>query len=214
MGSVNELIQIREAFGIPESVTILATTQIYNRAAIELAKQKEPTAPATYTIDQTVTQDNYLYLSALGTPVYTNIEFLSDSYETNVKGLSRTTPNLKYEAILITVSQAKKIIKTEIQGRNGTVKEYIGLDDYNVTINGVITGKNGHYPNDEVAFLKQILDAPIPIPVASSYLYNLGINSLVIESYELAQEAGGYSYQTFSISCVSDLPQELKLTNV
>lgn len=211
MGTVNELTQIRQAFNIPESVTILATTPLYQAAALKLDK---PNIAATYTIDQTTSQDPYLYLSALGTPVYTNIEFLKDSYETNVTGLFRDTPNLKYDAILITVSQAKKIIKTEIQGRDGTVKEYVGRDDFQVTINGVITGKNGHYPIDEVALLQQILNAPIPIPVASTYLLNLGINSLVIESYELAQEAGGYSYQTFSITCASDVPQVLRLTDV
>ncbi len=59
-----------------------------------------------------------------------------------------------------------------------------------------------------------MLDAPVPIPVASEYLNNMGIYYLVVESYELGQEAGGYSYQTFTISTLSDYPQELRLTNV
>lgn len=208
MGSQNELSQIREAFQIPESIIIrtLPITKIFP-AKIGATKQD-------YNIDSYTNIDKFLYSSELNTPVYTNIEFLPDTYETSIKGKFLTTPQMRFDAILLTVTQAKKIIKTEIQGRNGTVKEYLGLDDFQVQINGVITGPNGHYPIETVSFLKQILDAPIPIPVASTYLNNLGINLLVIESYELAQEAGGYSYQTFSISCSSDIPQEIRLSNV
>jgi len=208
MAGQNELNQIRQAFRIPESIVIrsLPITKIFP-SKIGQPGQK-------YEINQADYTDQELYKSVLGTPVYANIQFLSDSYETKVKGQFRDTPALTYDAVLLTVSQAKKIIRTEIQGRDGTVKEYIGMDDYQIQINGIISGKNGHYPIDEVAFLKQILDAPIPIPVASTYLNNLGINSIVIDSYELAQEAGGYSYQTFSISAISDVPQELRLSNV
>ena len=208
MGSQNELSQIREAFQIPESIIIrtLPITKIFP-AKIGASEHK-------FDINQSNYQDKFLYSSELNTPVYTNIEFLPDTYETSIKGKFLTTPQMRFDAILLTVTQAKKIIKTEIQGRNGTVKEYLGLDDFQVQINGVITGPNGHYPIETVSFLKQILDAPIPIPVASTYLNNLGIHLLVVESYELAQEAGGYSYQTFSISCSSDVPQELRLSNV
>lgn len=208
MAGVNELSQIRQAFRIPESIVIqtLPIQQIF--------KSKTGSAEKKFDIPQTDNSDPALYRSLLGTPVYADLEFLSDNYETKTKGLFRDTPNFKTASVLMTVSQGKKIIKTEIQGRDGTVKEYIGMDDFQIQINGIITGPNGHYPIDEVASLKQILDAPIPIPVASTYLNNIGINLIVIEGYELAQEAGGYSYQTFSITCCSDVPQELRLTNV
>ena len=158
--------------------------------------------------------DAALYHSALNTPVYTNIEFGSGRYETNTKGIFKEFQSLRYEAVLITVSQAKKIITTEIQGRDGTVKEYIGMDDYTVQVNGVITGSNGHHPIDEIAALKKMLDAPISIDVTSTYLQNLGIVSLVVFDFDFEQEAGGFSYQTFKITFKSDVPQELRLTGV
>jgi hypothetical protein len=126
----------------------------------------------------------------------------------------KSWPQLRYEAVLITVNQAKKIVKTEIQGREGTVKEYIGMDDYAVQVNGVITASNGRHPATEISDLKKMLDAPIPIGVACAYLQNLNIMSMVVESYELGQQPGGYSYQQFSITFVSDVPQELRLSNV
>lgn len=208
MASQNELFQIRQAFRIPDSV-IIRTLPISKILSTHIGAPKQD-----YIIDQTDSRDKELYRSLLGTQVYASIEFLTDSYETKIKGQFRDTPYLKYEAVLITASQAKKVIKTEIQGRDGTVKEYIGLDDWAVQINGIITGPNGHYPIDEVAFLNQLKEAPIPIQVASTFLNNLGINLLVIENIEFPQDAGGYSYQGFSISAVSDVPQELRLTNV
>lgn len=208
MSSVNQLIQIRQAFGIPDSV-IIRSLPIVNISRAQIGQSQNG-----FEIPQGDGLDPELYKSLLGTPVYTNIEFLSDRYETNTKGKFIDTLKLRFDAVLLTVTQAKNIVKTKIQGRDGTTKEYIGMDDYQIQINGIITGPNGRFPSDDVSNLKQILDAPIPIPVASSYLNSLGINSIVVEQYELGQEAGGYSYQTFSVTCSSDVPQELRLTNV
>lgn len=208
MAGQNALNQIRQAFQIPDSVVILASTALLPPKPIAAKKQQD------FNIDQTDNRDKELYRSSLGTPVYTNITFQAGTYETNPPGKTVSYGPVTYEAVLITISQAKKIIRTDIQGRDGTVKEYIGLDDYQVTINGIITGPNGHHPKDEVADLKAILDAPVPIDVACTYLQTLGIDSLVVDTYEIGQQEGGYSYQTFSISCLSDVPQELRLANV
>lgn len=208
MAGQNALNQIRQAFQIPDSVVILASTALIPPKAATAKK------PQNFQIDQTDNRDKELYRSSLGTPVYTNITFQAGTYETTMPGKTVSYGPVTYEAILITVSQAKKIIKTEIQGRDGTVKEYIGMDDYQVQINGIITGKNGHFPKDEVAALKKVLDAPVPLEIACTYLETLDIHSLVVDQYEIGQQEGGYSYQTFSIACLSDVPQELRLANV
>ncbi|KAA2242800.1 hypothetical protein F0L74_09740 [Chitinophaga agrisoli] len=118
------------------------------------------------------------------------------------------------QTVLVTVAQSKKIIVTDIQGRDGTVKEYIGMGDYEVTINGIITGSNQHYPIDETHALKQMLDAPVPLVAVSWYLQNLDVYNLVVRDYAFAQEPGGYSRQLFTINCLSDTPIELLITNV
>lgn len=210
------LNQIRRSFNIPDSVTIVVGQKFI--APPVAAKQKSE----QFNIDNTDSRDTPLeYRSLLNTPVYTNIEFLPGTYETNTKGVFKSfgsgtdgPDRLRYEAVLITVSQAKKIVTTEIQGRDGTIKEYIGMDDYEVVVNGVITGKNGQRPFGEILALKKMLDAPIAIEVASAYLQTLGINYLVVESYSLEEQEGGYSYQNFSISFKSDVRQELELTNI
>jgi hypothetical protein len=163
-------------------------------------------------IDQTDNSDKELYRSLLNTPVLSNITFLAGKYTDN-SGVEKVFEQLVYEAVLLNVSQAKKIIRTEIQGRDGTVKEYIGMDDYQVIINGIITGPNGRYPLEEVRSLKDMLDAPIPIEVACTFLQNLDVDTIVISNYEFPQQEGGYSYQQFSITAMSDIPQELRIKN-
>jgi len=182
---------IRRLFRIPKSVRIV----------------NDP----DFVVPQGEKADEKIGFSQLGTPVYANLEFLSESYETQ-PGFQTDTPNLKLDAVIINVVQPKKIVKTEIDGKDGTVKEYIGKDDAQVQISGIITGANGVYPADEVARLKQICDAPIPIGVASRYLNNLGINLLVLGDVEWIQEAGSYSYQAFTIPCISDIPQEIRIS--
>ena len=162
---------------------------------------------------QSTSRDASIGDSTLGTPVQSNIIFQKGSYDDD-NGNSQTWDELTYNAVLITVSQAKKIVKTEISGKNGTVKEYIGLDDYNVQVNGIITGLNGVHPKDEVAQLKKMLDAPVPIKVSCPYLQNLGIVNLVVDTYEIGQSEGGYSYQQFAISFIDDIPTELRISDV
>lgn len=162
-------------------------------------------------IDQTTNIDKALYLSDLGTPVVADVTFKGATY-TNAAGKQVSFDDITFVTVLMIVSQAKKIITTEIQGRDGTVKEYIGMDDYQVSINGIITGDNGHYPIDDVRALKDMLDAPISIEVISTYLQNLDIYELVVKDYTVDQEPGGYSKQNFSINCISDLPIELQIS--
>lgn len=164
-------------------------------------------------ISQLTEKDKVLYKSSLGTPVFTDLTFEEVRYELP-DGTIRRVPTIVLQTVLITVSQSKNIISTQIQGRDGTVKEYIGMGDYEVTINGIITGANQHYPIDVVYSLKQMLDAPVALQAVSWYLQNLDIYNLVVKDYAFDQEPGGYSKQNFTINCLSDLPIELLITNI
>lgn len=156
------------------------------------------------------TQDKKLYQSPIGTPVFTEFKILNDSY-IDEYGKTITFNTMTFLTVLMVVNQPKIIAKTRINGRQGTVKEYFGFDDYQITINGTITGQNGSHPYADVKALKAICDAPIPVDVVSKYLQNLGIHSIVIESSSFDQEAGGYSKQNFTLECISDVPVELEV---
>ncbi|MFX1704600.1 DUF6046 domain-containing protein [Chitinophaga sp. CC14] len=164
-------------------------------------------------IDQTTYQDAALYQSSLGTPVLTDLTFESVAYDLN-STQRIIVPSVKLTTVLLAVSLPKNIVATAIQGRDGTVKEYIGKGDYQISINGIITGQNGHYPADDVIALKRMVDAPVPIRVTSTYLQHLDIYDVVIVDFNTAQEPGGYSQQIFTINAISDTPVELQISNV
>lgn len=144
----------------------------------------------------------------------TAIKFGAGSYETQVKGQIISFNEFALETALISLSQAKQIVRTQIQGRDGSVKEYVGLDDYSIRVEGTITGANGVAPTDEVLNLKKMLDAPITLDIVCPYLNQLGVTHAVVDGYELPQNAGGISYQTFTIDLISDYPKELRITSV
>jgi len=149
--------------------------------------------------------------SMLGTPIFADLTLKGGSYVDNISGKTINYPTIKMASVLLTVSFASRIVKTEIQGRNGTIKEYIGEDDAKITIQGIISGTNGHYPAYEVGQLNIWRTAPVSKAVTCTFLQNIGIDNIVVESFDVPQIAGGYSYQTFSMSCISDLPVQLKI---
>ena len=164
-----------------------------------------------YVIPNNVQKDEPIGLSELGTPIYSDLTFDSCSYTDN-NGRRIDVSEVNVQTVLITIDQPINIIKTVIQGRDGTVKEYIGKDDMQITINGIITGKNGVYPLQKANDLKAWLDAPISKGLTAWWLDNFGISNVVVSSYQFPQTEGGYSYQVFSISAISDTPVELKIS--
>ena len=164
-----------------------------------------------YVILNGVLKDLPIGISELGTPIYSDLTFDACSYTDN-NGRRIDVDEVNVQTVLITLDQPINIVKTVIQGRDGTVKEYIGKDDMQVTINGIITGKNGVYPLQKVNDLKAWLDAPISKGLTTWWLDNLGISNVVVSSFQFPQTEGGYSYQVFSISAISDTPVELKIS--
>ena len=140
----------------------------------------------------------------LGTVVYSAVIFNAGTSLNDNGTIKDTWPDYIVQDCLIRVSQSKKIIVTEIQGRDGTVKEYIGLDDYQVQITGRINGAYGVNPKEETNLLKKVLDAGQPIAITSWWLQNLGITDIVVKDFDFPQVEGEYSTQYFSINAMSD----------
>ena len=113
--------------------------------------------------------------------------------------------DLYLDNVILSVTQNKQLVETAIMGHNGKIKEYIGLDDYTVKLEGTLLGANGIYTLAQVTMLQNYLALPASIYVTCPQLNKIfGINYLTVKSSNLDEEAGGISYQKYSITCVSD----------
>jgi hypothetical protein len=145
-----------------------------------------------------------------GLPIFDVLTMEGFSY-TTLEGNNITVDTLKLGVALCDVTQSKNIVTTAIQGRNGTIKEYISDGDYQINIKGVVaTVAQDYYPDDDVRFLKAFLDAPVSFKVASTYLNRLGIYDVVVNNYTLNQSEGMRNVQYFDINCFSEKPFELQ----
>ena len=139
-------------------------------------------------------------ISKLGTQIFSDLQFVSVNGKVHVP----------VDTVLFNVNQAKNIVRTSINGRDGTIKEYIGLDDYEVNIKGVICGENGVYPYDHVKNLVDFCRYDQSLGIISKFLNELfEINEVVIKDYAFEQSEGSYSYQKFEINCWSEKPVEI-----
>lgn len=153
-------------------------------------------------------QSPVLRKSKLGTAIFSDLQF-GNIFPT-IDGVPSEETHTAIDTALFSVNQVKNVVRTSINGRDGTIKEYIGLGDYQINIKGVICGANGVYPVDEVENLMNFLVYDQSIPISSKYLNEVfDVFEVVIMDYELPQMEGGQSYQKFEINCVSEKPVEI-----
>lgn len=138
-------------------------------------------------------------MSLLGTPVWADLILKTSDADA-----------VKIDTVLIEVSMRKNIISTVVQGRAGTIKEYVSDGDFDVKIAGALwRPKPGEYPQREVAALIDLLKKPIALKVVSPFLQFFGIYDLVVEEWSMPQKEGFSNLQFFEIAALSDAPIEL-----
>ncbi|MPS74013.1 MAG: hypothetical protein E2590_12835 [Chryseobacterium sp.] len=120
--------------------------------------------------------------------------------------------------VIATINQEKNIVTTAMQGRNGTIKEYISDGDYSITLDcginnyteGDDTGASFEYPKDKIEELYKILSLPETLIVSSPFLSMFRIDSAVVKSYSLQQETHS-NRQYIQIQMLSDRAYEIDL---
>ena len=152
--------------------------------------------------------------SMFGTPVYSNLEIEPFQF-TKLDGTKEDIKNgIVIDTVMMNVTMTKNIVRTPIQGRNGTVKEYISDGDFEIDITGIIASKSNNYPESEVNELIRIVKSPVSIRFISEYLQFFGIHDVVVNSYNFPQTEGVRNQQIFQLSCSSDVPIELQTAEI
>lgn len=132
--------------------------------------------------------------------------------------------SLLFQEVVISVTQERNIVTTSLQGRDGTIKEYISNGDYGITLDIALTDYEGEpdeqtdeqfllpkqdYPISHVETLRKLLTTPQTVEVESDFLYAFGIRSAVVTSFSLQQETHS-NRQSVQIQMLSDEPYEIK----
>ena len=167
--------------------------------------------PSHYDAFDLWTEEPTADISPLGTPILEQIVIKKGAYKgfEIVNGLPKQI-DITYSAYtfpgwaMIDVSQNKVIVKTPINGRHGTIKEYIYKDDYKVTIRGIIATDGIHYPYKEKMELQSLYNVNASIEIVSRTLNDLGVRDIVMESLDFSDVEGMNNLCTFSINAVSD----------
>lgn len=159
--------------------------------------------------------------SFLGTPVFSNLEIPAGQYRNN-QGEVVPFDGIRIDTVLFDVSIEKNIVRTPINGRDGTVKQYISLGDYAINCQGIIIGetdattagfdvsRTNTVPEAEIRKLNEIIKVPQEIEIVSEFLDFFDISTVVIQGGGFSQREGFRDSIYFSLGLLSDAPIELK----
>ena len=170
-------------------------------------------------------------ISYLGTPIFDQLTIKGGNFF-EIDDINKENPipypdedgadgfGLVIPSVIIEVTQTKNIITTAIQGRNGTVKEFVSDGDFAITLTGLIIGRNENgevkdignvFPSDDIKKLITICKVPDVLTLKSTFLNDLfGINEVVVTDYNIPQREASRDMQPFQISMLSDVPIDLE----
>jgi len=162
------------------------------------------------------TTDVALYRSDLNTPVYDRLT-IGDSAATyiDVEGNIIPQPQISIDTVLMEVSQTRNIVRTALQGRNGTIKQWVSDGDFEVRVTGKIVDPDNNYPLQQVKDLKELISIPDAVKVRSDFLNQIfGIQNVVLTEPSWPQIEGVRNEQAFSFLMIEDKPLEIVVANV
>jgi hypothetical protein len=92
----------------------------------------------------------------------------------------------------------------------GSIKERWAQDDYSITVEGILMGMDGKYPEEDVARLRSFCEAA-HVTVLNPLLEIFGISHMVIESWDIPFTSGTAN-QNYTLKAQSDDIYKLLLT--
>ena len=149
---------------------------------------------------------------------------LEDTIRTNALGVPMQMPlRFKLEEAgaeewffplepIISLTGQNIIVRRQVnKGKvKGSIKERWSQDDYSVTIQGILIGFDGKYPEADVSKLRSFCEAGRVIAI-NPLLEIFGISHLVIESWDIPHTVGTTN-QNYTIKAYSDDIYKLLLT--
>jgi hypothetical protein len=143
--------------------------------------------------------------SLLGTPIFLpctlKFEDENDPLELELQGEP-----------MIVFRMNKTIIKTAIDGKQGTFKELYSQDDYGITLRGFLFNNEANeYPEQAVRDFRTILEKQKHIKIINALARIFGVTYIAVENAEVTCVEGAQNYVAYQINALSDQLFDIKL---
>jgi hypothetical protein len=200
-------------FNIPDQSAVLGNSQNTKASytGIELIKNNQTPVANYQNLDILGNDNKKLVNSTLGTPIYEQITLTIPAVQST--GGQVTSPQYTYvfpDWPLFDISPSWTIKKENILGGNGTVKEYIQQDDFQIKIRGfLINYSSQDYPEQLVKDFWKVINCQKSIGITSMVFNILNIRNIIVTGVQLPSLEGFMNIQPFEIDCISDEAIEL-----
>lgn len=114
---------------------------------------------------------------------------------------------------LISFTGRKNIIETPLVGRQGSVKELISLEDYQISITGAVFGENQVWPEEQLDAINELynINEAIELKCALTDVFLSENDKVVIQELNLPPAGQTEHVQIVEIKCVTDRAFELTM---
>lgn len=114
---------------------------------------------------------------------------------------------------LVVITGNKSLVETNLVGQNGTVKEFINTQDYQIRIVSTIVNKDGTYPETKFyEYIKLIKrNEVLTMKCALTDLFLQAKDNVVVTGFNVPDMQGIVNAQVIEISLKSDWYYELEL---
>lgn len=165
------------------------------------------------------TQDEPDAHSHLGTPIFDTVTLYGNGTNGDITYYDLTlqkevsVPKLTLDIALVTCTKVVNVVKTNVVGANGTVKQYINLGDYSIEIKGTFTSEiPDTRPADLIRQLHKITSSTSEVNIASNLLTLFGVTCIIFEGEQtFAQDESQRDVQKFTLNAISEQPFTIKV---
>lgn len=151
--------------------------------------------------------------SVYGTPIIYPVQFRGGDYpvyDWYGKPKMKRYDDLWLPATtMLDFSRAKNVVKTNVLGVNGTVKEYFGFDDWQIRIRMICLNDNRYKAREYADLLQDWFEIAGGINVFGSIFSKKEIYNIVIEDFDVKSVAGSPDMIPIEMSAVSNEPIEI-----
>lgn len=134
-----------------------------------------------------------LRVSMLGTPIVSDLIL---SYGEQI---------FTFDVALIELTGRKNIVETTIQGRDGSVKEFIANADKAINIKAILYSEQpDNYPIELVRSFEELMQVNDTLNCISPVFDIFGITGLVVKDYKIRQTEGQMNIVPVDITAIED----------